>query len=297
MDLFEQQNGGEETRGGGQPLAARMRPRNLNEVAGQHHILAPGQLLRRAIESDRLGSIILYGPPGCGKTSLAEVIALVTDRYFERTSGVLANVAILRSLLEAAEQRKKFRKRETILFIDEIHRFNKAQQDALLPHVENGTLVLVGATTENPSFEVIAALLSRTRVLRLEPLDQRALVELATRALNDSDRGLGRRNLDLDESAARALAAQSDGDARIALGILEIAADLAQAGERSTITLPDVIEAAGSGAIRYDRSGDEHYNVISAFIKSLRGSDIDASLYYLARIIEAGEDQIGRAHV
>jgi putative ATPase len=292
MDLFEQQNGGEETRGGGQPLAARMRPRNLNEVAGQHHILAPGQLLRRAIESDRLGSIILYGPPGCGKTSLAEVIALVTDRYFERTSGVLANVAILRSLLEAAEQRKKFRKRETILFIDEIHRFNKAQQDVLLHDVERGTVRLIGATTMNPFFYVNSPLVSRSLVFELRSLSAADLRVLIDRALGDAERGLGGENVAIDEDAASHLAEICDGDARRCLNALELAALTTEPDESGAIRLTRAVieESIQRKAVVYDAKDDAHYDTISAFIKSIRGGDPDAALYWLAKMLHAGED-------
>ncbi len=290
MDLFEQQNGGEETRGGGQPLAARMRPRNLNEVAGQHHILAPGQLLRRAIESDRLGSIILYGPPGCGKTSLAEVIALVTDRYFERTSGVLANVAILRSLLEAAEQRKKFRKRETILFIDEIHRFNKAQQDVLLPYVESGAITLIGATTHNPFFFINTPLTSRSQIFQLEALSEEDIILLLGRALTD-ERGLGEHKTVADDEALAHLARVCEGDARKALNALEIAALTTAPGDDGVIHITAAVaeQSIQKKAVVYDNE-DGHYDTISAFIKSVRGSDPNAALYWLAKMLYAGED-------
>jgi putative ATPase len=289
MDLFEQTS---ETTGraGAAPLAARMRPVSLDDYAGQQHVLGPGKLLRRAIESDRLGSIILYGPPGCGKTSLAEVIATVTGRHFERTSGVLANVAILRSLLEAAEQRKKFRGRETILFIDEIHRFNKAQQDVLLPYVEAGAITLIGATTHNPFFFINTPLTSRSQIFQLEALSEADIIALLRRALTDP-RGLADRQVTADDEALAHLARVCEGDARKALNALEIAALTTQAdGEgRVLITAAVAEESIQKKAVVYDNE-DGHYDTISAFIKSVRGSDPNAALYWLAKMLYAGED-------
>jgi len=289
MDLFEQ----ETERGGSSgaaPLAARMRPLTLDDYAGQGHILAPGKLLRRAIESDRLGSIILYGPPGCGKTSLAEVIARVTGRHFERTSGVLANVAILRTLLEAAEQRKKFRKRDTILFIDEIHRFNKAQQDVLLPYVEAGAITLIGATTHNPFFFINTPLTSRSQIFQLETLSEADVVALLRRAISD-ERGLANLKIEADDDALAHLARVCEGDARKALNALEIAALTTSPGPDDTIKITESVteESIQKKAVVYDNE-DGHYDTISAFIKSVRGSDPNAALYWLAKMLYAGED-------
>lgn len=295
MDLFEQpeserEREREDPARSSEPLAARMRPQSLDDYAGQQHILGPGQLLRRAIESDRLGSIILYGPPGCGKTSLAEVIANVTGRYFERTSGVLANVAILRSLLEAAEQRKKFRKRETILFIDEIHRFNKAQQDVLLPYVESGAITLIGATTHNPFFFINTPLTSRSQIFQLEPLSEADIVALLQRAIADQ-RGLGHLAMNADDDALAHLARVCEGDARKALNALEIAALTTPPDADGTIRLSAAIaeQSIQKKAVTYDNE-DGHYDTISAFIKSVRGSDPNAALYWLAKMLYAGED-------
>lgn len=271
------------------PLAARMRPQTLEEIAGQEHILGPGKLLRRAIEADRLSSLILYGPPGCGKTSLAEVIARSTRRAFDRTSGVLSNVAGLRQSLEAARQRRVVSARETILFIDEIHRFNKAQQSAFLPYVERGDVILFGSTTENPSFEVIAPLLSRTKVLVLKPLDEAALKKIIDDALTDEVNGLGRLKLRINDEALKLLLDQSNGDARRILNALEIAASLTRGQE---ITAREVEEALQKRILLYDKAGEEHFNLISALHKSLRNSDVDASLYWLARMLYAGEDPL-----
>ena len=289
MDLFEQPENEEAARTS-QPLAARMRPRSLDDYAGQQHILGPGQLLRRAIESDRLGSIILYGPPGCGKTSLAEVIANVTGRYFERTSGVLANVAILRGLLEAAEQRKKFRKRETILFIDEIHRFNKAQQDVLLPYVESGAITLIGATTHNPFFFINTPLTSRSQIFQLEPISETDIVTVLKRALTDP-RGLAHMKITASDDALAHLARVCEGDARKALSALEIAALTTPPGENGAIRLTAAVaeQSIQKKAVTYDNE-DGHYDTISAFIKSVRGSDPNAALYWLAKMLYAGED-------
>jgi len=288
MDLFDQEPTG--TSGAPPPLAARMRPQSLDDFAGQHHILAPGKLLRRAIESDRLGSIILYGPPGCGKTSLAEVIAKVTDRHFERTSGVLANVAILRSLLDAAEQRKRFRKRDTILFIDEIHRFNKAQQDVLLPFVEAGAITLVGATTHNPFFFINTPLTSRSQIFQLEALGEQEIISLLQRALVDP-RGLADLKVQADDDALAHLARVCEGDARKALNALEIAALTTEPDNEGVIHLTNAIteESIQKKAVVYDNE-DGHYDTISAFIKSVRGSDPNAALYWLAKMLYAGED-------
>jgi putative ATPase len=273
------------------PLAARMRPSTLEEVVGQDHIVGPGKLLRRAIEADRLGSIILYGPPGCGKTSLADVIARVTRRRFERTSGVLANVAMLRDILEMAQTRRRLHGQETILFIDEIHRFNKAQQDVLLPYVEEGAITLIGATTHNPFFFINSPLTSRSQVFQLEPLGEAHIVALLRRALAHPD-GLGDRRVEADEDALAHLAKVCEGDARRALGALEIAALTTPPGSDgiARITRAAAEESIQKKAVVYDHDEDGHYDTISAFIKSVRGSDPNAALYWLAKMLYAGED-------
>jgi putative ATPase len=275
-----------------QPLAARMRPRNLDEFAGQTHILAPGQLLRRAIEADRIQSLIFYGPPGTGKTSLAQIIARQTKSKFERLSGVESNVADMRRVLSAAANRLENKGQPTILFIDEIHRFNKSQQDVLLPDVENGVVKLIGATTHNPFFFVNSPLVSRSQIFELRPLAEEELFSLLQRALADEERGLGYMKIAADENALRHLAKISDGDARKALNALEIAA-LTTAPEKSgeiKITLDVAEQSIQKKAVVYDGDGDAHYDTISAFIKSMRGSDPDAALYWLAKMVHAGED-------
>lgn len=274
------------------PLAARMRPRTLDEYAGQTHILGPGQLLRRAIESDRIQSLIFYGPPGTGKTSLAQIIARQTKNRFERLSGVESNVAEMRRVLATAANRLANTGEPTILFIDEIHRFNKAQQDVLLPDVEAGTVRLIGATTHNPFFFVNSPLVSRSQIFELRPLTEAELLDLLRRALSDSERGLGHMKIRADEDALGHLAKISDGDARKALNALEVAA-LTTAPEDDGfihITLPVTEQSIQKKAIVYDGDGDAHYDTISAFIKSMRGSDPDAALYWLAKMIHAGED-------
>ncbi len=269
------------------PLAARIRPRSFDEFVGQEKIVAPGQPLRELIEHDRLPSIILWGPPGVGKTTLATIIAHSTGSTFESFSAVTEGIPRVRELIEMARNRRRTTGRDTILFVDEIHRFNKAQQDALLPHVEAGTVVLIGATTENPSFEIIAPLLSRTRVFVLEPLAAEAIAELCSRALQD-ERGLASRDISADAAAIEHLAILADGDARRALNTLETAADLTASGGRISV---ETIEAALQKRVpRYDKSGEQHYNVISALHKAVRGSDADGALYWLARMLEAGED-------
>jgi len=273
------------------PLAARMRPRTLEEIAGQDHILGEGKLLRRAVEADRLSSIILYGPPGCGKTSLAEVIALTTERAFDRSSGVLSNVAGLRKSLEAAKQRRVVSGRETILFIDEIHRFNKAQQDVLLPYVEEGTVTLIGATTHNPFFFINNPLTSRSQIFQLEPLSIEAVGEILSRALT-AQQGLGRLKIKADKNALSHLAAVCEGDGRRALNALEIAALTTEPKADGTIHLTRAVmeESIQKKAVLYDHDEDGHYDTISAFIKSVRGSDPNAALYWLAKMLYAGED-------
>ncbi|HWB74714.1 MAG TPA: replication-associated recombination protein A [Nannocystaceae bacterium] len=271
------------------PLAERMRPRTLDELVGQRHLLGPGRLLRRAIEADRIPSMILWGPPGTGKTTLARLLAAHTGSAFESISAVGAGVKEIREVVERARVRRRDHARGTLLFIDEIHRFNKSQQDALLPHVEAGVCVLVGATTENPSFEVNAALLSRARVLALQELGIDDLVVLLQRALGDAERGLGGRGLAVDEDLLRGIAASSQGDARRALADLEAAVDALPEGE-TTVTAEHLASALGRRALRYDKAGEEHYNVVSAFIKSMRASDADAAVYWLVRMLEAGED-------
>ena len=274
------------------PLAARMRPRTLDEYVGQSHILGPGQLLRRAIEADRIQSLIFYGPPGTGKTSLAQIIAAHTRNRFERLSGVESNVADMRRVLAGAANRLANTGEPTILFIDEIHRFNKAQQDVLLPDVEAGTVRLIGATTHNPFFFVNSPLVSRSQIFELRPLTEEELLELLRRALDDSDRGLGHMKLRVEDDALKHLAKISDGDARKALNALEIAALTSSPGEDGSIHITiDVAEQSiQKKAIVYDGDGDAHYDTISAYIKSMRGSDPDAALYWLAKMIHAGED-------
>ncbi len=274
------------------PLAARMRPRNLSEYAGQSHILGPGQLLRRAIEADRIQSLIFYGPPGTGKTSLAQIIARQTRSKFERLSGVESNVADMRRVLAAAGNRLENSGQPTILFIDEIHRFNKAQQDVLLPDVESGVVRLIGATTHNPFFFVNSPLVSRSQIFELRPLSEAELYDLLQRALADGERGLGHLKIHADEAALRHLAKLSDGDARKALNSLEIAA-LTTAPAADGVIHIDLTVAEQSiqrKAVVYDGDGDAHYDTISAFIKAMRGSDVDAALYWLAKMIHAGED-------
>ncbi|HXC35082.1 MAG TPA: replication-associated recombination protein A [Candidatus Acidoferrales bacterium] len=274
------------------PLAARMRPRNLAEYAGQTHILGPGQLLRRAIEADRVQSLIFYGPPGTGKTSLAQIIARQTRSKFERLSGVESNVADMRRVLSAAANRLENKGQPTILFIDEIHRFNKAQQDVLLPDVESGVIRLIGATTHNPFFFVNSPLVSRSQIFELRPLSEQELYDLLQRALADSERGLGHLKIQAEEAALRHLAKLSDGDARKALNSLEIAALTTAPGEDGVIHIGLTVaeQSIQRKAVVYDGDGDAHYDTISAFIKSMRGSDPDATLYWLAKMIHAGED-------
>ena len=275
-----------------QPLAARMRPLSLNDYAGQSHILAPGQLLRRAIEADRVQSVIFYGPPGTGKTSLAQIIARQTRSQFERLSGVESNVSDMRRVLSAAANRLENTGRATILFIDEIHRFNKAQQDVLLPDVESGVIKLIGATTHNPFFFVNSPLVSRSQIFELRPLTAEDLMGLLQRALTNSERGLGHLRIRAEEAALRHLAVLSDGDARKALNSLEIAALTTEPGPDGVLhlTLEVAEQSIQKKAVVYDGDGDAHYDTISAFIKSMRGSDPDAALYWLAKMIHAGED-------
>jgi len=270
------------------PLADRMRPRTLDEYIGQDHILGPGRLLRRSIEADRLTSVIFYGPPGTGKTTLARIIANTTRSYFRTLNAVLAGVKDIRAAISDAETRLKLHQQRTILFIDEVHRFNKAQQDALLPHVENGTVTFIGATTENPYFEVIKALVSRSRIFELQSLTEADLRRVAEFALSNDERGYGRRDVRVDDDALDHLVSTANGDARSLLNALELAAETTPAGE--SVTLEVAEESIQKRAVLYDKEGDAHYDTISAFIKSLRGSDPDASMYWMGRMLYAGED-------
>lgn len=275
------------------PLAARMRPRTFDEFVGQQHLVAPGRALRQSIEHDHLTSLVLWGPPGSGKTTLAEIIAAHTQSRYVKMSAVSAGVADIRKVVEEARKLYSFCRQRTVLFLDEIHRFNKAQQDALLPHVETGLITLVGATTQNPSYEVNSALLSRCRVFQLEKLGPSDIASLLRRALEDPERGVGSPPVLAQPEALDALVRLSDGDARTALTALELAADsLPREHGQRLLTVESVADAMQSPALLYDRTGDMHYHLISAFIKAIRGSDPDAGVYWLARMLEGGEDPL-----
>jgi len=287
-DLFDQDQAATNSN---MPLAARMRPRTLDEFVGQEHITGPGKLLRRAIETDELRSAIFYGPPGCGKSSLAAIIARTTSSKYENFSAVTAGVADIRKIIDLAKERRKLYGAKTILFVDEIHRFNKAQQDGFLPHVEDGTIVLIGATTENPYFEVNSPLISRSRIFRFENHTSAQIERILRAAIEDTERGMGNWNMDVLEDALSHIVDVANGDARTALNALEMAAFAIMPDEagRRTLTLEIAEEAIQQRAINYDKNGDNHYDVASAFIKSMRGSDPDAALYWLARMVYAGE--------
>ena len=276
------------------PLADRMRPRSFDEFVGQEHVVGSGRVLRRAIDAGRTPSFILWGPPGSGKTTLARLISGATEAHFESVSAVTSGVADLRRVVSEARERQGMYGQMTILFVDEIHRFNKAQQDVILPHVENGAVTLVGATTENPSFEVIGPLLSRSRVFTLELLAPDQIGTIVRRAVEDSERGIGTMNVDLDEPALGHLTDMANGDARIALNALETAAYATPLGGdgRRQVTLDTISDALQRRSPRYDKDGDGHYDTISAFIKSVRGSSPDGAIYWLARMIDAGEDPL-----
>ncbi len=292
MDLFEHK--AQEMINKEAPLAARMRPRNLEEFIGQEHIIGNGKVLRNAIESGRLPSIILWGPPGSGKTTLAFIISNYTRSHFSPVSAVSAGVSDLRKIIEEAKERRRLYQQKTILFIDEIHRFNKGQQDAILPYVEDGTVTLIGATTENPSFEVNTPLLSRSRVFVLKPLGDEEIRTIIKRALKDKERGLGGMNIDLPDDALEHMTVMSGNDARIALNALEIAALTAppDAIGKRTVSLEIIEDTFQHRVLQYDRAGEQHYDLISALHKCMRDSDPDATLYWLGRMIEAGEDPL-----
>jgi putative ATPase len=295
MNMFDKQGKQDEPHQlQGAPLATRMRPNDLSAFVGQEHIIAKGRVLRRAIEADRIPSMIFWGPPGCGKTTLAYIIAATTGAHFAPVSAVSANVADLRKIVEQAKERRKVQIQKTILFIDEIHRFNKSQQDAVLPYVEDGTVILIGATTENPSFEVTSPLLSRSRVLPLKPLSEDEIKVLILRALKDKFKGIGELNVELTPEAMNHLISMSNKDARIALNTLEIAAQSTAPGADGMrrITLEVIEDTYQKRAVIYDKKGEQHYDLISALHKSMRDSDPDASIYWLAMMLDGGEDPL-----
>lgn len=289
QDLFEQNIDVK-----GTPLADRLRPEKLADFVGQEDVISEGKLLRRLIEKDEVPSLVLWGPPGCGKTTLARIIAQITGAEFVALPAVTSGVAELRAVIKGAQDRRKFNNKKTILFIDEVHRWNKVQQDALLPHVETGTVILVGATTENPSFEVNSALLSRCRVFVFRQLDDQAILKILNRALKDKERGLGRLKIKVEKKTLEFLAKVSDGDARNALNALELASKIARPNKEGKLEIDKdlVKESLQKSHLLYDKKGDEHYNIISALHKSLRGSNPDAALYWLARMLEGGEDPL-----
>lgn len=289
-DLFDEKFNEDMSRNA--PLADRMRPKNLNDFVGQEHIVGPSSLLRKAIQNDDIPSIIFWGPPGSGKTTLAKIIAEMTNSNFVEISAVTSGVADLRLIIKEAQEKRKFNKKRTILFVDEIHRWNKAQQDSLLPHIEKGVITLIGATTENPSFEVISPLLSRSRVYVLKPLLQDDLKKIIERALKDKKFGFGGEKIEIKKDAEEFLIRIANGDARTILNAIEVAVkNTDYKKENKTIIDKKLIEEAlQHRALQYDKGGEEHYNVISAFIKSLRGSNVDGALYWLARMVKAGED-------
>ncbi|MBS4025010.1 MAG: AAA family ATPase [Clostridia bacterium] len=292
MDLFDFALHNEKFKAA--PLAVRMRPRSLEEFAGQQEIVGKGRLLRRSIEADQLSSLIFYGPPGTGKTTLAKIIANTTKAYFEQINAVTAGVADIRRITGEAKERFKLYQQRTVLFVDEIHRFNKSQQDAMLPWVEDGTVVLIGATTENPYFEVNKALLSRSRVFQLNPLGPKEIKQILLQAMEDEQRGLGSYGTDITQEAMEHLINYSGGDARIALNGLELAVLTTEPDQKGIrhISLSTVAESIQRPVLRYDKSGDQHYDVISAFIKSIRGSDPDGAIHWLAKMLVAGEDPV-----
>ncbi len=290
MDLFDYRNEAEGSAHA--PLAERMRPRCLAEVFGQEHLTAPGGLIASAIASDCIFPMVMWGPPGCGKTTLASIIASETKCRFIKISAVLSGVKEVRAVIEEAKKERTLKGRKTLLFVDEIHRFNKAQQDAFLHHVEKGLITLLGATTENPSFEVIPALLSRVRVVTLKPLKPKTIIEVLRRALMDAERGLARLEISVDDKALEHVVRLADGDVRTALNTLEILVGQKRAveGAGQVVSLADAEAVLERKALAYDKGGDAHYNLISAFHKSLRGSDPDAALYWMARMLKSGED-------
>lgn len=289
MDLFDYSQSERKT---GEPLANRMRPTTLDQFIGQDHIIGEGRLLRRAIQADQLSPMIFFGPPGTGKTTLAKIIAHTTSAVFQQINAVTSGVAEIRSLTQAAKDRLKYDDERTVLFIDEIHRFNKGQQDALLPFVEDGTIILIGATTESPMFEINAALLSRSRLFRFEPLTDASIKAILHQALNDTSRGLGRYPIKVEEEALDHLVNVANGDARTALQALELAVLTTPPNKEGDIhvTLSIAEESIQQRVLQYDKNGDNHYDTVSAFIKSMRGSDPQATLYWLAKMIHAGED-------